>query len=169
MAHSHSRTGRAAALSGLLLWASSAGAVPVEYDIAGQVDFGSLLGERYSGRFSFDAAGLTGLGAETLAAGSASFTFLARTFTLADAAHAATVDFQDGMLLGLNFEVTGFDPGFSLIAGTSFAPDPFLAYSPSAGVDGTGFLAYAQVPEPGSLGLLAWALPALRGRSARRG
>ncbi len=159
----------------LFLAASAAEAGLVTYGFTGAVDSGALLGETYSGQASFDDAGLTGSGSESLAVSTLTFSFLGNTFTEASGTGTPTADFLDGVFLGLSYEVTAFDPDFSLISGSSDTSDAYFAYTPVTVTDPAGFgsLAYAAstgaAPEPATLALLMGGLALLghRRRTAR--
>jgi hypothetical protein len=130
-------------------------AATVNYSLAGTIDSGSLVGETYSGSFSFDNSPLTGLGFEDLLVSSVQFNFLGLTYTASEAIAPPTVQFLDGNFLGLSFSVDSFDPSFSLIPGFFDVSEAFFAYSPTNGEAGFGDVRYTPVPESSfTIGLL---------------
>lgn len=155
--------GTALALA-LFLSASASEAGVIHYTFSGSVDFGALLGESYSGTFSFDDAGLTGTGSESLPLLGLSFGFHSGSFDENSGSGTPTVDFLDGVFLGLSYDVTGFDPDFSFVSGSLDTSDAYFAYTPDNGTDPAGFgsLVYSPVPVPGTLALLAVGGLALR-------
>jgi hypothetical protein len=161
---------RAAALSAaLFLSVPAAEAGILQYAFTGTLDFGSLLGESYSGQASFDDSALTGTGNESLPLTGLSFSFHGSSFGLGSGAAAPTADFLDGVFLGLSYEVTAIDPDFSLISGGSDITEAYLAYTPdnSGNAAGFGSLIYSQVvqvPEPATLALMGGGWLAFRRR-----
>lgn len=158
----------AATCGALLLTASSVQASLLSYTFTGTADSGSLNGQILSGEFTFNDAGLSSSGFASLSLSSLSLNFNASDFTLADAdADSVTsVDFMDGVFLGLSYTVSGFDPSFSLVSGLFDSSDAYFAYTPTAlTAAGFGSLTYTQqssvIPAPGALWLFGSALPGL--------
>jgi hypothetical protein len=156
----HYRVLRATLVAGVTLFAAAfAQASTVDYVFNGTADSGSLIGESYSGSFSFDDTGLLLTGSESAALQSLSLRFLATDFDLASSA-SATADFQDGVFLGLSYTVDAFDPSFSLVSGLADTADAYFAYTPAVGAAGFGSVSYSVVPVPAGLALLpgGWAV-----------
>lgn len=155
-----------AVLLGSLLGSASAQAGTIHYQLDGVTDAapGVLPNQTYTGNFSFDDAGLSGIGNEQLSLLSLSFSFLGQSFTLADGEVPPHAEFVDGIFTGLNYIVTSFDPAFVLVGGATDTSDAYFAYSPSAGTAGYGSLNYSlvSVPEPMSLALFGLGLGVLR-------
>ena len=136
----------AAASFGLLFAAFSPAQAAVQtYTFSGAIDSGSLLGESYSGNFSFDNAALTGTGAEWLTVDSLAMTFMGSNYTQADVATGAAVEvgYYDGAFLGLSYSVDDAAYPFTFVTGSYDASDAFFAYD-----NGAGNVVYAPVPEP---------------------
>lgn len=153
----------ASALATLLL-AALPSAQAATYSFSGMMDSGSLTGSSFSGNFSFDDLGLTGIGSEILGLNSLSLSFAGHTYTLADAAAPADVSYLDGAFLGLSYTANTQDPKVTFVAGYFDASEAFLAYTKTGGIEGAGTVIYAAVPEPESfamllagLGLVGWA------------
>jgi hypothetical protein len=132
-------------------------AATVTYNLAGTIETGSLTGQTFSGTFSYDNSLLRGSGFEFLDVSQVNLSFLGSTFTAADADSDPTVEFADGIFLGLNFSASSFTPEFSLIPafGNTVATFSYIG----ANDDGSGSIQYtlsAAVPEPSTvLGLIA--------------
>lgn len=136
----------AAALFGLLLAAFSPAQAAIQtYNFSGAIDSGSLLGQSYSGNFSFDDAALTDVGTEWLSVGSLAMIFMGNAYTQADVAAGADVEvgYQDGAFLGLSYSVDTAAHPFSFVPGTSNVSDAFFAYD-----NGAGYVNYALAPVP---------------------
>lgn len=134
-----------AAALGLMATAPAAQAAIQTWSFGGAVDSGSLLGETYSGSFSFDDAALAHTDAEWLSVASLSMTFMGSAYTQADVAAGAAVEvgYLDGVFLGLSYSVDAVAYPFTFVAGTVDASDAFFAYD-----SGAGNVIYAGVPEP---------------------
>lgn len=138
------------AASAIALSSSPAAAGLINYDFDVAIDSGSLAGETYSGSFSFDDAGLTGLDEEFLGLNSFSFDFNGVSYTEADDSFGEAV-FFDGDFLGLAFSADDF----SFIPGFFDLTEAFFSYE-TAGSDGAGDIAYmldgpVSTPEPSGL------------------
>ena len=84
-------------------------AASITYDFTVTPDVGPLLGESYSGSFTFDDSTLIGFDAEFITVDSLSFSFLGVDYTEADGALGEPeVAFFDGSFLGLGFSEDGF-------------------------------------------------------------
>lgn len=130
---------------GLMVAAPAAQAAIQSWNFSGAVDSGSLLGETYSGSFSFDDATLTGMDAEWLAVANLSMTFNGSAYTQVDVVAGAAVEvgYQDGEFLGLSYSVDAVANPFTFVAGSNDASDALFAYD-----NGAGNVIYASVPEP---------------------
>lgn len=160
----------AAATIGLLFSGAAQAAVQT-YSFNGTVESGSLLGESYSGTFSYDDATLMGSGEEWLAIDNLDMSFMSGNHTEADAATPAEVGFLDGVFLGLSYSVDAAANPFSFIAGTADDSDAFFAYDATLpALSGTGNVVFAPVPEPGEwmMMLAGLGLVGLMARRARR-
>ena len=134
-----------AAAIGLMAAAPAAQAAIQTWNFSGAIDSGSLLGETYSGSFSFDDAALTGIDAEWLSVANLSMTFNGSAYTQADVAAGAAVEvgYQDGVFLGLAYSIDSAANPFTFVAGKYDTSDAFFAYG-----NGAGNVIYASVPEP---------------------
>ncbi|MFM7905424.1 MAG: PEP-CTERM sorting domain-containing protein, partial [Microcystis sp.] len=113
-----------------------------------------LTGQTFSGTFSYDNSLLTGLGFEFLDVSQVNLNFLGSTFTALNADSNPTVEFLDGILLGLNFSTSSFTPEFSLIpaSGSTEATFSYIGINDS----GSGPVQYVLIPEPSTvLGIIA--------------
>ncbi len=169
-------------LLGLLLGAVPASAALVSYAFSFTIAGGSLDGSSQSGTYGYDGADLTGSGDEFLSLSSLSFDFNGYSFGSADDS-SATVDFSDGLLLGLTYnagsatpdQTVSFQSGFFDITEQTFTYE--LASVPQGGAGDTGneittTLVTNDVPVPGPLWLsllpLAWVLRTRGRRSMSR-
>ncbi|NEQ55025.1 MAG: hypothetical protein F6K11_33700 [Leptolyngbya sp. SIO3F4] len=126
---------------------SSAATFSLQVDLT-EVFSGSLVvGDSFSGNFSFDENILTGIGSEFLDIDSLEFDFLNETFTEVSDPLGGLVSFEDGQLLGLEFIVEPLlvdSPSFGIF-------DTEFAYSEAGSFtfpDGFGTVSYAAVPNP---------------------
>ncbi|NJL46693.1 MAG: PTPA-CTERM sorting domain-containing protein [Leptolyngbyaceae cyanobacterium SM2_5_2] len=128
-------------------------------------DSGSLLGQTFSGDFSFDDSGLVGSGDETVALSDFNFNFLGFNYTETDAFDSLAV-FFDGQFLGIEYSFDDGDVAFSFIPGFSAVNEASFAYNIASGPNqGTGFgdVDYNVVPTPALLpGLVGMGAMALR-------
>lgn len=139
------------------------------YNFSGSLDSGALIGETFSGQFSFDDAMLTGMNSEYLGVNTLNLNFYNHSYTQANAAAATEVAFMDGSFLGLSFAVDSSYPQFAFIPGFFDKTEAYFAYQPSLGTAGYGSVTYmlAPVPEP-EIYTLMLAGMALMGFVARR-
>jgi hypothetical protein len=121
-------------------------AAVVTYQVDVNIDFGPLIGNSYTGKLTYDNLGLTGVGDESVLISSFNFPFEGKTYTQNDAL-SPTVDFTDGIFLGLNY--SGDGPSFpTFSAGISGFFDPSFNYDlGGTGGAGTGALNYTPIPE----------------------
>jgi hypothetical protein len=160
----------AAATLGLLFSGTALAAVQT-YSFNGTVESGSLLGETYSGTFSYDDASLTGSGEEWLAIDNLDMNFMGSNYTETDATAPAEVGYLDGVFRGLSYSVNTAANPFTFIAGTIDDIDAFFAYDATApALSGTGNVIFAPVPEPGEwmMMLAGLGLVGLMSRCSRR-
>lgn len=132
-----------------MLFAALPAAQAATYSFSGMMDSGSLVGESFTGKFSFDDLGLTGIGSEIRGLNSLSLRFAGQTYTLFDADAAPDVSYLDGAFLGLSFSATAIEPKLAFVAGYNDVSGAYLAYTKD-GLDGAGTVIYAAVPEPES-------------------
>lgn len=139
------------------------GTVPAQaalntYNFSGALDSGALMGETFSGQFSFEDSALMGVGNEYLNVNALNLNFLSHAYTQADAVAATEVAFMDGSFLGLSFAVESSYPKFAIIPGFLDVTEAYLAYQPGVGTSGYGSIAYTlapvPVPLPATLGML---------------
>lgn len=149
-------TAAAALTAGLSLGALAA---PVSQTFAGLIDAGPLLNETFTGFFSYDDAGLSASGFESVALSSFGLDFLGASHGLNATASA---DFQDGVFLGLSYLDGTPDWSLSFTSGSFDSSDAYLHYSLTGGVESSGAYtvkdAASAVPEPASLALSLLAL-----------
>ena len=143
-------------LSGMTLSPSTAQSAIVTKNIMVDIDSGPLVGNNYTGFVSYDDTLVNPSFSGTLPVTSLSFDFLGTTYTeLSDP--GATVSFNSGDFLGLDFAVT-MPPQPTFISGSITLSEAFFAYSLNPNVPGqagTGVTTYTNanattsVPEPG--------------------
>ena len=117
---------------------------PFNFDV--NVNSGSLDGNTYSGSFSYDDAGLTGSGSESVTVDNLDFTFEGTNYTEADASApgVAEVLFEDGEFLGLSYSTNA---QFSFFPGTFDSSDASFTYDVAGlPLDGGGPVTYTAVP-----------------------
>ena len=139
------------------------------YSFNGTLESGALLGESFSGQFSFDDAALTLSGEEYLNVDRLGMSFLGANWGLGqvDTGAVTEVKFVDGVFAGLSYNATLGTTGFSTIPGSFNASDAFVAYTTTLGNDGTANVIFAPVPEPSSYAMLLAGM-AIMGVIARR-
>lgn len=148
-------------LFGALIIAPTSEASLINYNFNGTIDSGLLIGESYSGSFSFDDVSLTNIESESIDLSAFSFNFLSSIYALANADLTPTADFLDGQLLGISYSASGFDPSFNLVSATgSGLPDdvPYFSYQTVTGDSGFGSLNLTAVPLPAAVWLFATSL-----------
>ncbi|WP_019866779.1 PEP-CTERM domain protein [Methylovulum miyakonense] len=162
----------ASVFTALMLLMPSSQAADFNYTFGGTVDSGLLLNETFSGSFSYSDLLLTHSGDESINLSTLSFNFLSTPFGLGDADITASADFLDGVFLGVNFSVGGFDPAFALVSGYGIGllEAAYFSYDTLSGDSGLGSISYQQsnsVDEPVSIALFGMGLAGL-GLSRRR-
>lgn len=151
----------------LLVMTPISEAALINYNFNGTIDSGAFLGEIYDGSFSFENAGLTNTGSESVALSSFAINFHAATYQLADADFPSTADFLDGLFLGVSYSRNGFEPSFALVSAAGLGlPDdlPYFSYNRVPGDSGLGSLNFtnvSSVPLPGAVWLFGSGLAAL--------
>ena len=143
--------------------ATSVSAATINYNFTVDVDGGSLAGQTFTGSFSFDDAGITGTGEETVDFTSFSFDFQGEEFDENDNIFGEGVVLIDG-----SFAAIGFDAGteFNFVPNTFFDPvETTFGYDFGDGNPGFGDVTFTiddsepepnAVPEPATvIGLLA--------------
>ena len=116
---------------------------PFNFDV--NIDSGPLNDNTYSGSFSYDDAGLTGVGSESTSVLNLDYTFEGTNYTEADAIPSsadAEVLFKDGVLLGLSYST---NTEFSFVPGFTSTNDAYFTYDVASGA-GAGDVAYTAVP-----------------------
>lgn len=131
----------------------AAQAAQQSFALNGQIDSGALIGQTYTGNFSFDDASLTGSGLEWLSIANLSVNFQSNIWTLADAVAPTEVAFDNGTFLGLSYSAGNSNVSFTFVPGTSALSEAFMAYDTPLGASGSGSLITTAVPEASS-----WAL-----------
>jgi outer membrane protein assembly factor BamA len=93
------------------------------YNLSGTTDSGPLVGETYSGSFSFDDSNLTGNGSEFLTPANLNLNFSNPIFSNATPVLPAELAFFNGTFLGLNLSTSiySFVPGFFSLNEALFA------------------------------------------------
>jgi hypothetical protein len=134
--------------------ANSLQAANITYNFQGAITSGSLTGS-YSGSASFDDAGITGLGFESITLTEISFNILSNTFNLASADATPVANYFDGTFIGIDYSVTStnaFFPiaNFALTSGFELSEAAFT-YTPRLGIAGEGSLIFSKVPEPSTV------------------
>lgn len=156
---------------------AQAALVNVDFTVTTDTPVGSF-GDTFNGHFSYDDAALrpgAGFGGEDLYdLLSFSFTFAGQSYALADVPGAALAfDPATGEQLGLD-AVEAAGSAFAFVPGLAGAFPGFFSYDLGQDGSGLGRVSYevdtGTVPEPATLGLLAFALAAAgaaRRRAAR--
>jgi hypothetical protein len=126
-------------------------AANITYNFQGAITSGSLTGT-YSSSASFDDAGITGLGFESINLTEISFNLLANTFNLASADATPVANYFDGTFIGIDYSVTStnaFFPiaNFALTSGFFELSEAAFTYTPRLGTAGEGSLTFTEVPQ----------------------
>lgn len=150
----------------LFLGGNTVHAATVPYEFSVSVDSGPRNGALFGGGFSYDDAGLSGVGEEYLALDSFTFAFEGDPLTLADDPAAEAV-FYDGALLGVSYNLATPDYSVSFIPGFFSLDEAFFSYDLPGQGSGFGSLAVTAVPVPAAAPLLMSGVAAL-GLSGRR-
>ncbi|MCV2349454.1 PEP-CTERM sorting domain-containing protein [Paucibacter sp. Y2R2-4] len=117
------------------------------------LDSGPLLGQSFSGEYSYAEAAPSGTGFQSLLLTSFSLNFLGHNYGLADATAAPTADFQNGVFLGLSYQYDTPAAVLTLNSGSEDVSDAYFFYKPALGDASGGSFAISAVPEPST-----WAL-----------
>lgn len=146
-------------------FSASAATVVIDFQ-SSAFDAGSLLGQSFTGQFSFDDATLTA-STTTLPLLSLSFSLGGQSYTLAQAdAGTTAVVFEAGTMAGVNAVFSGGPRSVELSWGFG---SPYAFYQQSVSDYGAADLSFttSAVPEPGRLALMLAGLGAV-GLQARR-
>ncbi len=135
----------------------------IGFDFTVDIDSGALVGETFTGSFSYDETEVAGIADEFVDLSSFDFNFQGLSFGLNDA--VAEAAFFDGDFLGLSYSIDFPAPvSFSFVPGFFALDEALFAYENPNG-DGTGIIAFAparvSVPEPSTLLLLVIGLAAV--------
>jgi len=146
--------------SALMIITPTSEAAIIRYNFNGTIDSGLLSGQVYDGSFAYDNATLAYMGIESIDLSSLSFNFLSTAFNLANADFTPTADLLNGIFLGINYYVSGFDPSFALESGfgTGSPNDARFSYQTLSGDSGFGSLNVTAVPVPPALWLFGSSL-----------
>lgn len=125
-------------------------AATINYDITVNNLDGSLVGNEFTGTFSFDDTAFSGSGSELLPVSDLSFEFQGTTFTEDDdISFNPEVEFFDGELLGLGYST---NVEFSFVPGFFSLSESFFSYDFGDGDAGAGDIIYTldtDDPNPG--------------------
>lgn len=155
-----------------VLAAASLGASAAVVNFSGSTDSGPLVGQSFSGQFSYadPAAGFDGV----VDLDSFTFSFFGQTYGLLDADWAPAALFVNGVFTGIDYAFSGsldtvLRPNVSLVAGFFDPSDAFFTYQVSelTGFGSVSFEAAGAVPVPGTLAIALAGL-ALLGAGRRR-
>lgn len=148
------------ALAATVLSLGVAQASIVSYNFQGVIEettgTPSLVGEAFSGQFSYDDV--------TLELASLNFSFLGESYTLGQATPVSFVSVDAGQAIG----VDAFYDGAARLILTSGFGAPYLTYISATDVESFGSYAVSAVPEPTALSLSVLGLAALGLASRRR-
>lgn len=154
-------------VASLISWSAvetslKANAALISYTLRVDIDFGPFTGNFYTGSFSYDDDGLTGIDIESLPLSSFDFNFDGNLYNLADDPNA-TVSFFDGTFLGIDYAIVPA-PSPTFISGTFDDSDAFFSYNlGGSGLGGTGIISYTResipVSIPESFSFIVFLLP----------
>ena len=152
----------------LALLVSVLASAPAAADVIGfeftvDIDSGALVGQTFTGSFSYEETDVAGIADEFIDLLSFDFSFQGLSFDQNDA--VAEAAFFNGDFLGLSYSIDFPAPvSFSFTPGFFDVSEAFFAYE-SPNDDGTGSIAFTpapvSVPEPSTLLLLVIGLAAL--------
>lgn len=161
------RTTLAGSALALACLAPTAEAAIQNYMLTGTTESGPLAGQQYRASFSFDDALLGGVGEEWVSVTSFEAEVFGNSFAAAAMAETPTVNFLDGVLLGLNAVFDGGSPSFAFVGGFFEPGESYFAYDSALGA-GFGSVAIAPIPEPDEATMLLAGLGLMVGVARRR-
>lgn len=138
------------ALAALALTAGAAQASVVNYTFAGIFESGPVLGEAFSGSFSYNDQSVTGIDSELVDLGSLVFTALGHAYTANGASQAA---FLNGDFVGIDASYSYAGGGLAFVDGVFDLASAYAAYQPTGSVGSFGSYTVTLVPEPAMLAL----------------
>ena len=163
-----------ATITGLCIVGQPAVATPVGYAFDASLQTGVLAGATFSGSFTYDDAGASGIGKEFLFLTSLDFTLLGVPFSLADIKQGGQAILQDGALSYFTAAFLPPPPANSPVSDIAFGfgGPGVIGYAMPPGLSdiatGQYILHPRTIPAPSSLACLALGLAALAATSTRR-